>query len=228
MIRPVENILARGINTLAHSKPIKGIADWSTKPSGVHDMFDREKTNLYGKLYPKMVLALPLWISSFYILSNLKSDKIPMERKVPLLINDAITCTFSTLASLTVAKVFDSMKEIMDKQMKAVVPGKYDKMAGGLKVMMGITAFTVVFRFLGPVIAPPLADKVNNFLIKKGWIPDPAKAKEKEKADKVSMQGSKDAAATQPEAGNINTKSDAEFSSFLSKVGFNPSKTFIA
>ena len=50
---------------------------------------------------------------------------------------------------------------------------KITTLKGGIGLMIGLFAFTFVFRYLGPVVATPAADKVNKFLIKHNIIKDP-------------------------------------------------------
>ncbi|MEW5822185.1 MAG: hypothetical protein AB1782_18465 [Cyanobacteriota bacterium] len=195
IIRPIENAAARGINSLAHTGTASRIAEWGAKESTKTDLLGKSLNNFSAKIVPSMAALLPIWISAFYVINNLKSDKIPKERKTPLLINDIIVCTISTIAGMTVAKLFDAMQIGMVENMKKVVTSA-DKQAllkGGIKQMMAIAAFTLVFRFLGPVIATPLADKVNSFLIKHKLIKDPRSDKAKEQTPAATKTDAKDA-----------------------------------
>ena len=176
---PVEHATARIINSVAHTNTSSKVAEWGAKLSGKSDLLGNPINNLNARIVPAMTALLPIWISAFYVYSNLKSEKIPREHKIPLLINDIIVCTFSIIAGFTIAKLFDAMKTGMNYNLAKVVsdPQKVKMLQGGIKQMMAITAFTFVFRYLGPVIATPLADTVNNFLIKHKLIDDPKKHK---------------------------------------------------
>ncbi|MEW5822481.1 MAG: hypothetical protein AB1782_19965, partial [Cyanobacteriota bacterium] len=181
VFRPLENVTARGLNILANSGTSNKIAQWGAQNSDKLDLLGKPINNFNARVVPTMAALLPIWISAFYVINNLQSKKIPKERKIPLLINDIIVCTFSTAAGLTVAKLFDAMQIGMIENMKKIVtnPEKQALLKGGIKQMMAIAAFTLVFRYLGPVIATPLADKVTKFLIKHNLIEDPALSKKK-------------------------------------------------
>ncbi|MGD9581920.1 MAG: hypothetical protein AB7V50_11150 [Vampirovibrionia bacterium] len=198
VVRPIENVSAIAITDIANTGALKKFADWSARESGKVDRFNREMTNFEAKLIPTMSAVLPIWISSFYVFSNLKSKEIPKERKIPLLINDIIICAFSTLAGFTVVKLFNTMELGMKERVKELLmktckdQETYNKQKSmyqkGIKQMMFIAAFTFVFRFLGPVIATPLADKVNKFLIKKGLIEDPSVKKPNDNKEQVGSK----------------------------------------
>ena len=180
----LEKAIAKGMNQIAQTDKVNRFIEWGAKESTKKDLLGKTINNNNAKVVPVMAALLPIWISSFYVYSNIKSDKIPKERKTPLLINDVIICLFSTIAGVTVSKLFDAMQTTMNNNLKTVIKDieKQAQLKQGIKQMMAIAAFTVVFRYLGPVIATPLADKVNTFLIKKGYIEDPEKGKKAEKA----------------------------------------------
>lgn len=233
IVSPIERMAAKGVTAIANTDKMTKIAEWGAKESGKADMFGNKINNFNASVVPKMSALLPIWISAFYIISNLKSDKIPKERKIPLLLNDAIICTFSTAAGMTVAKLFETMQAGMIENLKTVVKDveKAKMLEGGIKQMMAIAAFTLVFRYLGPVIATPLADKATKFLVKHKLIADPEAGKNKK------AQAPAPAAKTeQPKAEqNLNVslnqaahKFDPNFESFLKQVHFNPQNSFIA
>jgi hypothetical protein len=184
-----------------------------------------------------------LWISGFYVLNNLKSKKIPQERKTPLLINDVITTTFGFVGGLVLSeKIFkfkDAMLKNFEKANSALKPAELNILKAGLATLIPLVAFTFMFRYIGPVIATPLADKVNKFLINKGIIEDPEKAKKlKEQNNQIAMKGNVQAPAAQQVAGskmdysmlsgNAQIKGSPDFQDFLNKVGFQANKNFIA
>lgn len=226
----MEKWTARGMNQLANAGKMKKFAEWGANNSSKVDLLNKPISNLNAKVVPAMSALLPIWISSFYVYSNIKSDKIPKERKTPLLINDIIICAFSTVAGFTVSKLFDAMKTTMNNNLKTVVKEAKDiaRLQQGIKQMMAIAAFTLVFRYLGPVIATPLADKVNTFLIKKGYIEDPEKAKKVEKAEKEKAnQASKVEVKAVPASQTTQVASQA-FNNFFNQYQHKSQTTFTA
>lgn len=231
IFRPAENLAARSLNWFARSDKMNKVAEWGAKTSNQVDILGKPLNNFNATVVPKMSALLPIWISAFYVYSNLTSDKIPQERKVPLLINDVIICAFSTAAGMTVAKLFDAMKTGMIENMKTVIsdPAKLKLLEGGIKQMMAIGAFTLVFRYLGPVIATPLADKVTKLLVKWNVIKDPEATK------KEQSQASADLSGDQIRGQNLDitlksaATSSPAFQNFLTSYAQNSQNTdFIA
>ena len=184
---PFKNATANGLTKLANTNRMKRCADWGERLSFKRDIFGKNLNNFEGRLFPLVTLAYPIWLSGFYVVSNLTSKKIPKERKIPLAINDTIVVAFSTAVALTVQKTFEAFQAGLITRLSDVVKdkAKAKNLAGGIKQMVGIAAFTFVFRYLGPVIATPLADKVNNYLVKKGLIKDPNDQKDNNKENTV-------------------------------------------
>lgn len=78
-------------------------------------------------------------------------------------------------AAKNIANKFGANNKVVENFVK-LAQGHSEKITtlkGGIGLMMGLFAFTFVFRYLGPVIATPVADKVNKFLIKHNIIKDP-------------------------------------------------------
>lgn len=78
-------------------------------------------------------------------------------------------------AAKNIANQFGANNKVVENFVK-LAQGHSEKITtlkGGIGLMIGLFAFTFVFRYLGPVIATPVADKVNKFLIKHNIIKDP-------------------------------------------------------
>lgn len=265
-VSAVEYGAAKLIHRFANTGMMKRAADYASKDSSAVNISGKTIKNLDNVFKKHMPAILALWMSSFYVVNNLCSD-IPKERKVPLLINDLLTASFSTIAGYTIVNGFKAfqfgleeklvksmplndfikgiskkavtaghsgklvvknledllslakdkefVKEVIKKLSEAIklapkdtekyqiistvaddiaksskgneqvvrkfvklVQAHTDKIStlkGGIGLMMSLFAFTFVFRYLGPVVATPSADKVNKFLIKHKIISDPKK-----------------------------------------------------
>lgn len=220
---------------LYNFSPIRKAVDWAAKPvmkAGKEVIKPDGKTPLYNLDVLKKHLPgiVGMYISGFYILNTITSKGIPDENKMPLVINN-IFCGVAATAGGYLAMPFvngfsSKLSErvatvLKDKVAPEVVKG-YQK---GLSSMVGLAVFTVMFRYLAPVFATPVADKINKFLIKKGWVKDPAAAK-KAKENQPAMNGNKVAAAPTNGA-NVNVVSavgpaNETFDSFLSTIQFKP------
>lgn len=260
----VEYGAAKLLHKLAHTDTMKKMAEYASQDSKAVNISGKTIKNLDHVIKKHMPAVLALWISSFYVLNNLKSD-IPSERKVPLLINDIITASFATAAGYTIVNGFKAFQFGLEEKLVKSMPltsfiesasnvakeaqktgktvvkhlddllnlakdkeftenvlkklgdaiksapkgtdkalivasvaddvakevgtnthvvkkfvkltqthaDKINTLKGGIGLMMGLFAFTFVFRYLGPVVATPAADKVNKFLIKHKLIKDP-------------------------------------------------------
>jgi hypothetical protein len=228
-------ISSRAADSLTRGPVGKGITRLAQACEGskVFEKLATEKNLKTAKKWMPGVFGL--WISAYYVMNNLKSDKIPKERKTPLAINDLINTTFGFFGGLLLSDKILAFKDAMlDNFRRAnagMDPTKLKVLDAGMSTMIPLMGFALMFRYFGPVIATPLADKVNRFLIKKGIIKDPEKA-QKEKQNQVAMTGNKTPAA-QPGANlNVNsaasTQGSQEFNSFLKQVGFQAKNSFIA
>lgn len=153
---------------IANNSAIKGAVNWASKDGG---------KNL-GILKNHLPAVMGVYMTTFYAVNNLSSDKIPKERKIPLLINDIICCAFGTFGGYLLSDGIFAFQKALASRFEQVVVESPNKalMTKGLKSIVPLLAFTFMFRYIGPVFAVPLADKITKGLIKMGWIKDPAEA----------------------------------------------------
>lgn len=157
------------------------------------------KTVIYYdyKLKKHLPNALAVYITGIQGINIIKSKDIPKERKTPLFINLLFGSVFSLTGSYMLCNsiqnfknsVIDKFEDVINFKEKKISNNlaqkirriyyteknilnidKVNKMKGGLNAAVPIIIAALMFRFIGPVIATPVADKVNNFLIKKGYI----------------------------------------------------------
>lgn len=163
---------------------------------------------------------LGLWLTAFYANSIIKNKDIPKERKTPLFINNIICGVIGVISGYTITSGMNKFKQHFIPRFEEVMK-KQGEEAGRIKDLKGamshslipLVAFTVGFRYLGPVVATPLANTINNFLIKHKLIQDPKAAKPKT-----------DAGNTNPEKTNPVLEKFNNWSSNLPKLNLDTNK----
>lgn len=129
-----------------------------------HRILSKFDSNIYLKNFPQIV---SLWLSSFYIINTLANKNIDKERKPNLCTQMGIVALFSFTASKGLEKLFEPFKRALIRIHEQLMKEKvtYD-IAEGWKKAYQLSVITFAFRFLGPVVATPLATKLINFLEK--------------------------------------------------------------
>lgn len=155
------------ITSFANWSPVKGAVNYCAKDGG--------KNLVTLKRHLPAIVAT--WISAFYVLNTYQSKKIPEERKTPFAINTTICSIIGIIGGYAMEPGVERFVKALAERMEKVLPNLEKKELGlikeGLAASVPLFLFTFTFRFLGPVIATPLADKINKFLIKHGYIKDP-------------------------------------------------------
>lgn len=173
---------------IANNSAVKGAVNWAAKDGA---------KNL-GTLKNHLPAVMGIYMTSFYAINNLSSDKIPKERKIPLLINDIICCAFGTFGGYLLSDGIFTFQRALATRFEKVVADHPKKlvMSKGLKSIVPLLAFTFMFRYIGPVFAVPLADKITKGLIKHGVIKDPAKVSKQKAMEKQAEQANNTISAT--------------------------------
>ncbi|MDD3012450.1 MAG: hypothetical protein PHC34_01960 [Candidatus Gastranaerophilales bacterium] len=168
------NVLTR----IARNEKVDRVVQWAAKESvkvnkeNKHIKIDKESqqvtvTNLQTlkKHLPPILAAC---FTSYYIANTVVSKKIPEKRKPIFITNHILTGIIGIAGGYALTdwvKRFSKTLGERFEKINAEIPEK-DIIVKGLKSMVPLLAFAFTVRFLGPVIATPLADKVYNFLIK--------------------------------------------------------------
>lgn len=191
-----EGIVETGVKKFAESKAGKGAVNWLVKTS---PQTGKANLDFVKRVVPT---ACGLWTAGFYLINNALSKNTPPERKPSQAIQDVMIAGFAALVGTklvdTAINISDVFKDRLDKaitakpnipknQLGAIVsPETKNLIGGGLKTLAILTATTVAFRFLAPIVAPQLAEPVINFLMDKGIIPDHRKAENINKEAKAN------------------------------------------
>ena len=127
------------------------------------------------KYLPHLIAAESLWLSTFYVLGALKNDKISKEQKKTEVYYQSLVTAFSAIGAYTLdnvvnkginnfAKTFEKVNPTMDS---AVMKNSLN----GLKNLKTLVIFATIYRFIGPVLLNPIANKITGR--KKGDKPSP-------------------------------------------------------
>jgi hypothetical protein len=123
-----------------------------------------------------------IYISGLYILNTKLSKDIPEERKPTLILNNAINGLLAITATYTLMGLTNKIRANFVQKAIQNVQKYYPNLKNPKKIGTGADLFSrflvtcVIFRYLTPVLATPLADRATKFLIKKGIMKDPNKA----------------------------------------------------
>ena len=150
--------LSKGFEKLSKTKPLQKFAKFlSTKNAFTH----------------LLVLDSAL-ISGTYMLRTMKNKKIDKEQKPAMLINDALVWGFSTSCTYLLDNKLNNLAEkTIDRFVKANkgsahVMDHLDDYVKGIKNIKSLVIAGFIYRYVGPVIMTPIANKISKALVGKG------------------------------------------------------------
>lgn len=160
-IKASASVLVKPMTILAKSKPVQDIVTFATKESSPGG-----KTNLETVLKKYAPALAGVWLEVCYSTASLFSDKIPEKRKAPLIINLLFTGITSAIGSIALAPFVEKCQDALEKRFSKV-QGISDKtvLSQGLRGMPHIIIAAVLLHYICPVIATPVASKINDFLV---------------------------------------------------------------
>lgn len=158
------------IRKLVSTEPVQKFIAWSAK---------NDKNT--GNLQRLFIAGTSCVLSGFYMINTARSKTIEKERKAPLLWNMGIVGVASTAGAIFLdSKIKNATKnygkyiaQVNNKLPQAEIAA----IQKGLNLGTKIALFAVMYRFIAPVIATPLASKAVNFFHNKG---------KEQKTDKVA------------------------------------------
>jgi len=122
-------------------------------------------------------------LSGFYIQKTLENKNLDEQRKKTLAINQAVVTVLSTFGAYKVDKLLnEQIKKFTDKFMKINAGEAANDLVtfkNGISAAKSIMIFGVIYRFIAPVFATPIANVIGNQL---------QKNKEKELAAKTAKK----------------------------------------
>lgn len=146
----------------------KGVVEKHVKTR--YDVFNFHLPNVHGA-----------FISTLYIINTKMSKDIPEERKPTLILNNAINGILAISATYALIGVTNKMrakfiKNVVSAAKEMFPESDLNKMARGAGLLSRLLIASIIFRYLTPVFATPLADKATRFLVKKSLIKNPDSA----------------------------------------------------
>lgn len=137
-----------------------------------------EKTKESKKLVSHLTALTGLVLSGFYIDKTLKNDKLDSQKRKTLAINQAIVTVLSTIGGYTLEEVLNAridrfVKKFLEvnKHEPAEMLAKYET---GIRTAASVMIFGIIYRFIGPVIATPIANIIGNHIHAKNEAKNPA------------------------------------------------------
>lgn len=105
-------------------------------------------------------------LSGFYIKKTLENDKLDTSKKRTLAINQGIVCGLSTICAYTINGFLDKkIDKFSDKFLAINGKEPIKKLAmykDGIRTAAQIMIFMTIYRFIAPVFATPIANKIGN------------------------------------------------------------------
>lgn len=154
--------VGRTLKALEKTRIIQRYEDWATKDGG-------KAFAKLEKMYPLVYPAAYTLTQTVYIY-NL--DEMPKERRIPLSLNNIINCIISFAGGLLMmTKPYNNFMKKMTERAAVIYKSENEKtLVKGMKIAVPFIVATMLYKYAGPVIATPLADKANKFLVKHGWV----------------------------------------------------------
>ena len=108
--------------------------------------------------------ASGILLSSFVMFKTLTSDKIEEKRKKPLALNTGLSCAVATAGGLFVDRLMDKPVNKLIKNFTLANPNikNMEKLVDGIKVMKSAILFGTIYRYIVPVLATVVAEKIVN------------------------------------------------------------------
>lgn len=157
--------------SLADTKGMKKLVNWATKKTSSNKMSNSEKLNQI------FMIAFSACLQSCSIFNIAKDKNIPKERKENLMVNTGLTFIIPTLGALFVDNIINKQFDKLAEQYKKVnknnpklTKESVELACKGIKNFKSIFVFALMYKFGSTLIALPIADKVTDYMRKKGYF----------------------------------------------------------
>lgn len=148
---------------LITSNTMRRAINWAV-PKGL-DEAAVTKYDKMKKIYPTAFMLLTIGVAQTSMI--LASDDMPKERRIPMALNNVINCAISFLGGLAVDNYFEKLKyQLMDRAKLLIKDEKQAKtIINGIDTAVPVLISAFLYKYLGQVLATPVTDKVNKFLV---------------------------------------------------------------
>ena len=164
-VNNLQNVSFKGAGSKAYGKMTDVLASGISKIVDT-DVFSK-MTNTLGKskkYLPHLIAAESLWLSTFYVLGAMKNDKISKEQKKTEVYYQALVTAFSAIGAYTLDNVVNKGIDNFSKTFKAANPNMdsvvMKNSLNGLKNLKTLVVFATIYRFIGPILLNPIANKI--------------------------------------------------------------------
>lgn len=175
MIKPISPYMNHSVNSQNQSFKGLGAGAYNkltdTLAGGISKIVD---TNGFAKLtkglskskkyLPHLIAAESLWLSTFYVVGAMKNDKISKEQKKTEVYYQALVTAFSAIGAYTLDNVVNKGIDNFSKTFKAANPSMdttvMKNSLNGLKNLKTLVIFATIYRFIGPILLNPIANKI--------------------------------------------------------------------
>lgn len=156
---------------IANTKTVKKFESWALRTTTDKNNPAKKVSN-YQKLqniYPISFMTFVAIIQSAFLY---KEKEMPKERRIPLALNNLINAVISITGGILISKPTDKYMDKVLNRANVLYENHPNKanLINGIKTAIPFIVPALLFRYVGAVLATPLADKANNFLVKKGLV----------------------------------------------------------
>lgn len=118
--------------------------------------------------FPHLIAAESLWLSSFYMMSSGTSKKIEKDQKLPMILNQGITAVLCTIGAYKLDGVVNKKLARLQTAYKLLRPEMDQNLLKnrlrGIRLLGPVLIFTTIYRFVGPVVVTPIANKISEMI----------------------------------------------------------------
>ena len=115
---------------------------------------------------PHLIAGESIWLTGFYANETRRSKDIEKEQKLPLVLNQVITTGFCTAGAYgfdgTIKNKMTDLQAIYKKLNPNLPKEVIESKLTGIKLLAPVVIFTVIYRFIGPVVVTPIANAISN------------------------------------------------------------------
>jgi len=132
-------------------------------------------------LVNNIATIISLTLSGFYVVNTLASKKIDKDRKPTLCVNMGFVAAFSAVTGKALDVIMVKSRDVLSKAHADVMKQSKKSMTfdsrAAWKQAMTLVVTTITFRYLGPVIAAPVAEQLTKWLQANGIMKKPTEHK---------------------------------------------------
>lgn len=142
------DFLAKGIGKVAGNKHVQKLTKWCV-----------ENNVDYTQHLSAMCANV---LNGFYMYNVMRSKKIEEEQKKPLMLNMFIGTVLSTIGGYALNGAIDKKLAPFEVAIKNHYGDRASDIMKGFKIAKSLMVFQLLYRFMCPVVATPIANHISN------------------------------------------------------------------